>query len=220
MLKGALFLDLKSSLKKYCKEPFDDTRLIKQYTKNKPRPGEIPSEINRVQTILEETLSGFNEAVSDCKKGLEKLTPFENIHHLLKEGKPDPEVFVKMNTIQNEIIFLREKICGNPSLRNLWYIFQCFHTTFEMKQSFLYDQYHSVDFASLKEFLNQKDGFIHGIQLGKGKGWIIFGTTNSTSGAIPIKSPTNTKSDKNLAKVRTPTLNLPTICPNITCWCF
>lgn len=159
-INGTLFIDLKTSLKRYCTDTFDNLSLLKQrWHRMKPDPRNIPAEIQRVCAILDRTMSELNDAVTECKKGLERLESFENNHDLIKEGKPNKAVFKAMKPVQNDLDYLREKIIGNPSLRSLWQTFQCFHTTFEMKQSFLYDQFHSSDFAKLREFLNYKEWF-------------------------------------------------------------
>ena len=179
-INGTLFIDLKTSLKRYCTDTFDDLSLLKQHWHSmKPDPRNIPAEIQRVFAILDQTLSDLNNTVIDCKKGLERIKSFENNHELIKGGKPNGAVFKVMKPVQNDLYHLREKIIADPSIKHLWQIFQCFHTTFEMKQSFLYDQFHSPDFAKLREFLNYKEWFcimgqlvlstVYAIERGKSK---------------------------------------------------
>lgn len=159
-IKGALFLDLKTSLKRYCTDTFDSSSLLKQHWHRKqPDPRNMPAEIQRVFAILDRTLSDLNDAVMDCKKGLERIESFENNHELIKEGKPNEAVFNLLKPVQNELYHLRERIIASPSFMYLWYIFQSFHTSFEMKQSFLFDQFHAPNFAKLRAFLNLKEWF-------------------------------------------------------------
>ena len=177
-INGTLFIDLKTSLKRYCTDTFDNLSLLKQrWHSMKPDPR--PAEIQRVCVMLDQTLSDLNNVVIDCKKGLERIESFENNHELIKGGKPNEAVFKVMKPVQNDLYHLREKIIADPSIKHLWQIFQCFHTTFEMKQSFLYDQFHSPDFAKLREFLNYKEWFcimgqlvlstVYAIERGKSK---------------------------------------------------
>ncbi|MBU0987419.1 MAG: DUF115 domain-containing protein [Proteobacteria bacterium] len=159
-IKGALLLDLKTSLKRYCKDTFDSLSLLKQrWHLEKPDPQDMPAEIERIVAILDRTLADLNDVVIDCKKGLGRIEYFENNHEFIKEGKPDKAALNRLKPVQNELYHLREKIITNPSLKCLWQIFQTVHTSFEMKQSFFFDQFHSPAFAKLKAFLALKEWF-------------------------------------------------------------
>lgn len=159
-INGTLFLDLKTSLKRYCPDTFDSLSLLKrQWQCKKPDPANVPAEVQRVVAILDQTLSDLHDAAMDCQKGVAQINAFEHNHALIKAGKPNVAVFNQLNPLQNELHHLRENIMANPSLVSLWQIFQTVHTTFEMRQSFLFDQFNSPDFAKLKAFLMLRDWF-------------------------------------------------------------
>jgi hypothetical protein len=159
-INGALFLDLKTSLKRYCPETFDSLTLLKRrWQCAKPDPANIPAEIQRVYMILDRTQSDLHDAAMACKEGVEQIDSFEHNHEFIRNGKPIRSVFKQLKPFQNELYRLRKKIMDNPSLSSLWQIFQIVHTTFEMKQSFYFDQFHSPEFAKLKAFLTLREWF-------------------------------------------------------------
>ncbi len=159
-INGTLFLDLKTSLKRYCPDTFDSLTLLKQQWQcKKPNPVNIPAEIQRVSAILDQTLSNLHDAAAACKEGLEQINSFEQNHKFIKNGKPIRSIFKQLKPLQNELYHLRKKLMANPSLGPLWQIFQTVHTTFEMKQSFLFDQFHSSEFAKLRAFLALREWF-------------------------------------------------------------
>ncbi|MBC8392112.1 MAG: DUF115 domain-containing protein, partial [Deltaproteobacteria bacterium] len=159
-IKGTVFLDLKNSLKKYCTGTHDYLNILKRHWHQvKPSPMDIAAENQRVLSIMDRTLSDLDNVVTGCKKGLDVIESFENNHELIKEGEPNTAVFDPLKPVQNELYHLREKIIATPSFMYLWYIFQSFHTSFEMKRNFLFDQFHSHHFAKLGTFLILRDWF-------------------------------------------------------------
>jgi len=159
-IKGTVFLDLKNSLKRYCTNTFDYLSLLKQHWHHeKPGPMAVTSEIQRISAIMDRTLSDLDSVVMDCKKGLERIDSFENSHEFIKEGRPNTAVFSPLKPVENELFRLREKSIATPSFMYLWHTFQSFHTSFEMRKSFLFDQFHSPYFAKLKAFLILREWF-------------------------------------------------------------
>ena len=159
-INGTLFLDLRTSLNKYCPVAFENLSVLKRtWQLRKPDPKNIPSEIRRLTKVLEKTLSELGIAISDCTAGKNKIDGFERDHQLIKDGKLVGDVLEKIKPIQNDLFELRRKIMDNPSIKSLWQIFQAVHTTSEMKRSYLFDQYHSPVFAQVKAFLILKEWF-------------------------------------------------------------
>ena len=117
------------------------------------------SETRKVGSIINRTISDLSDTVNDCKMGLEMIASFEEYHELIKDGKPNPAVFEPLKIINHELFQLKEKIMTYPSVLHLWHIFQSFETSFEMKKSFLMDQFHSDQFAKLKSLLILKKWF-------------------------------------------------------------
>ncbi|MHB8770843.1 MAG: motility associated factor glycosyltransferase family protein [Syntrophales bacterium] len=159
-INGALFLDLKTSLKKYCPDTVDNLGLLQQHwQRRKPDPSNIPAEIRRLSAVLDQTVAELDSAVSDCVHGREIVDRFASDHCLIKEGNPDSDALALSRPVQSELFQLRKKIMDNPSVKQLWQIFQTVHTTFEMKRSYLFDQFHSPEFAKAGAFLLLREWF-------------------------------------------------------------
>ena len=153
-IAGAAVLDLKHALDRYCVDSFDFSGHLKKiWTKEKENGRNKRSEIERIVSILNESIVELEEALKDCKKGIEMITAFEAKYDLLIGRKPDPEAVESAQQLDIEINKLRDEIIFRPALEFMLYTFGGYHTDFAMRRNFVFDQFHDRRFATLKAFL-------------------------------------------------------------------
>lgn len=159
-IKGTLLLDLKSALERHCLHSYDFSEHLKQmWAREKANRNSIKGEVQRVLSVLDQTISKIEGHMKDCKKGLELIEATEKKHDLLIECKPNPAAVKSAEIASKELYEFHDKIISNASLRFLLYTIGGYHTNFAMRKNFVFDQYRDRGFAILKAFLMEKERF-------------------------------------------------------------
>ena len=159
-INGTMFFDLKSSINRYCPDLFDFSGHLKMiWGREKDKKQNTKSEIKRIVSVLNQTVSELEIAMNACKQGLDIIATTEVKYDLIIDKKPNPLAIARIVLADNELYQIREQIISHPTLRFLAYIFTGFHSDFAMRRNFLFDQFYSLEFASLKAFIMEKEWF-------------------------------------------------------------
>jgi len=157
-INGTLLMDFKSATEKYCVDSYDFLGSIGEiWTKEKNTKHNKKSELNRILTVLDQSLSELNDALNRCKKGKKLIADFEANYDLLIDKRPNPEIIDKIRRLDRKITDIREDILLRPTLHFMVTTFGGYYTNFCMRKNYVYDQFHDRSFAALKAFLMEKE---------------------------------------------------------------